>query len=82
MAVFVFSSEKLGVCLMAVDLAEKVLFQLEKFPQNKHFRLICQMESAVVSVGQNIAEGKGRQDKKEFIQFLYIAQVRFLSSLL
>jgi four helix bundle protein len=32
------------------------------------------MESAASSVAQNIAEGKGRQYKKEFIQFLYIAE--------
>jgi len=32
------------------------------------------MEAAAVSSAQNIAEGKGRQYKKEFIQFLYIAQ--------
>lgn len=59
---------------MAVDLAEQILLLLEKFPENRHFRLISQMESAAVSIAQNIAEGKGRQYKKEFIQFLYIAQ--------
>jgi len=32
------------------------------------------MESAVSSIAQNIAEGKGRQYKKEFIQFLYISE--------
>jgi four helix bundle protein len=32
------------------------------------------MESALVSAAQNISEGKGRQHKKEFIQFLRIAQ--------
>jgi four helix bundle protein len=32
------------------------------------------MESAAVSPAQNIAEGRGRQYKKEFIQFLHIAQ--------
>jgi four helix bundle protein len=47
---------------------------LEKFPENRHFRLISQMESAAVSPAQNIAEGRGRQYKKEFIQFLHIAQ--------
>ena len=31
------------------------------------------MESAVSGISQNIAEGKGRQYNKEFIQFLYIA---------
>jgi four helix bundle protein len=32
------------------------------------------MEAAVSSISQNIAEGKGRQYKKEFIQYLSIAQ--------
>jgi len=32
------------------------------------------MEYATTSPSQNIAEGKGRQYKKEFIQFLYIAR--------
>jgi four helix bundle protein len=30
--------------------------------------------AAASSIAQNIAEGKGRQYKKEFIQFLYIAE--------
>jgi four helix bundle protein len=32
------------------------------------------MEAAATGIPQNTAEGKGRQYKKEFIQFLYIAQ--------
>ena len=71
---FVFPFEKLEVWNLAVDLADFVLELLESFPNNKHFRLIGQMEAAVSSISQNIAEGKGRQYKKEFIQFLYIAE--------
>jgi four helix bundle protein len=59
---------------LSVDLAEVVLNLLEKLPQNRHIRLLSQMESAVTSTGQNIAEGRGRQHKKEFIEFLHIAQ--------
>jgi four helix bundle protein len=40
----------------------------------KHYRLFEQLESAVTSVLMNIAEGKGRESKKEFIHFLYIAR--------
>ena len=40
----------------------------------KHFRLIEQLESAVTSIPMNIAEGKGRNSKKEFLQFLYISR--------
>ena len=59
---------------MAVDLAQTVLNILENLPPNKHLRLISQMEAAATSPAQNIAEGRGRQYKKEFIQFLYIAE--------
>jgi four helix bundle protein len=59
---------------MALELADYVLGLLERIPLNKHFRLVSQMEAAVVSVPQNIAEGKGRQYKKEFVQYLSIAQ--------
>ena len=71
---YIFPFEKLDVWKMSVDLAEFVLDLLEKFPKNRHLRLVGQMEAAVTSPAQNIAEGKGRQYKKEFIQFLHIAQ--------
>ena len=71
---YVFPFEKLDVYQMAVDLADYVLGLLGRIPLNEHFRLVSQMEGAVVSVSQNIAEGKGRQYKKEFIQFLSISQ--------
>jgi len=71
---YLFPFEKLDVWNLSVDLAEYVLNLLEKLPSNKHLRLISQMEAAVTSASQNIAEGKGRQHKKEFVQFLHIAQ--------
>ncbi len=74
MTEYKFPFEKLEVWQMAVDLAEIVLSLLEKLPQNKHIRLISQMEAASTSPSQNIAEGKGRQYKKEFVQYLHVAQ--------
>jgi four helix bundle protein len=71
---YLFPFEKLDVWQLAVDLAEYVLNLLENLNQNKHMRLISQMEAAATSPAQNIAEGKGRQYKKEFIQYLHIAQ--------
>ena len=71
---YIFPFEKLDVWQLAIDLAETVLNLLEKLPQNKHIRLVNQMEAAAVSPAQNIAEGKGRQYKREFIQFLFIAR--------
>ena len=74
MGEYVFPFEKLDVWQLSVELADMVLQLLEKIPQNRHIRLVSQTEAAVASPSQNIAEGKGRQYKKEFIQFLYIAE--------
>ena len=71
---YIFPFEKLEVWQLSVELADYVLELLESFPPNKHIRLVGQMEAAVTSPSQNIAEGKGRQYKKEFIQYLHIAQ--------
>jgi four helix bundle protein len=71
---YVFPFEKLEVYQIALDLADRILEFLEGLPPNRHIRLISQMEAAAVSAPQNIAEGKGRQYKKEFIQYLHIAQ--------
>jgi len=70
---FVFPFEKIEVWRLSVDLADYVFGLLESLPPNKHFRIIGQMEAAVSGISQNVAEGKGRQYNKEFIQFFYIA---------
>jgi four helix bundle protein len=59
----------------SLDLVDAILDLTENLntPQ-KHYRLIEQFESSVASIPMNIAEGKGRRSKKEFLQFLYIAR--------
>jgi four helix bundle protein len=70
-----FSFEDLEVWKEAVDFAEQCLTLVDNIETGrKHFRLIEQLESAATSPAQNIAEGKGRFSKKEFIQFLHIAK--------
>ena len=72
---FKFAFEDLEVWQRAIELADVVLDILEKLDTNrKHFRLIEQAEAAVTSIAMNIAEGKGRYSKKEFIQYLFIAR--------
>jgi four helix bundle protein len=71
---YIFPFEKLEVWQLTVALSEYVLVLLDNVPLNKHLRLCGQMESAVASTAQNIAEGKGRQYKREFIQYLHISQ--------
>jgi len=43
------------------------------FPKEEQFGLTNQMRRAAVSIPSNIAEGAGRNGKKEWIRFLYIA---------
>jgi len=71
---YIFPFEKLEVWLESLALANDVLELLERISLSKHLRLTSQLEGAVVSVAQNIAEGKGRQHRKEFLQYLSIAQ--------
>ena len=70
-----FSFQDLKVWQKAVLFAEKVIRTIDQLKTpRKHYRLIEQLESAATSVAMNIAEGKGRQTTKEFIQFLFIAR--------
>ncbi|TAJ09444.1 MAG: four helix bundle protein [Nitrospirae bacterium] len=66
--------KKLSVWKEAIELALLVYRVTEQFPGSERFNLIDQLRRAAVSVSSNIAEGAGRQTKKEFVQFLYVAQ--------
>jgi len=71
----IFSFQELKVWEKSVLFAEEVIRAMDELnAPRKHYRLIEQLESASTSVAMNIAEGKGRQTTKEFIQFLYIAR--------
>ncbi len=70
-----FGFEDLAVWQKAVEFARLVIQLTAKIETDrKHYRLIENCDSASCSVAANIAEGKGRFSKKEFIQFLYIAR--------
>jgi len=70
-----FSFQDLKVWQKAVSFAEEVILTIDELDSpRKHYRLLEQLEAAATSVAMNIAEGKGRQSTKEFIQFLYIAR--------
>lgn len=67
--------KKLDVWNKAIDFADSVINLTENLnTHSKHYRLVEQVEACSASVSANIAEGKGRNSNKEFIQFLYIAR--------
>lgn len=58
----------------AMELAVRTYRLTESFPRNENYGLTSQMRRASVSVPSNIAEGYGRGSRKEYVQFLFIAQ--------
>jgi four helix bundle protein len=58
----------------SMDLAVGVYRATETFASQETYGLTSQIRRAVVSVPSNIAEGAARQTKKEFSNFLHIAQ--------
>ena len=71
---YTFSFEKLEIWHHAVDLADCTINLLDALPPNKYPKLTALMEATVSQVAQNIAEGKGKQHKNDFIQSLYRAE--------
>ena len=70
-----FAYENLEVWNKSVEFAVRVIDVVESVETGrKHYRLLEQIEASSTSIALNIAEGKGRYSKKEFIQFLYIAR--------
>ena len=66
--------KKLDAWKVAMELVLDVYRSLETFPKEEKYALIDQIRRAAISVPSNIAEGAARQTKKEFAQFLHIAQ--------
>jgi len=70
-----FAFEDLEVWNRAVEFAVVVIDAVDDISTDrKHYRLLEQMEASAASVSMNIAEGKGRYSKKEFVHYLYIAR--------
>ena len=71
---YTFSFEKLEIWHHAVDLADCTLNIVDALSSDKYLNLTTLMKEAVSRVAQNIAEGKGKQYKKDFIQSLHSAE--------
>jgi four helix bundle protein len=66
--------KKLDVWRLSMDLVIEVYKVTEGFPKDEKFSLTEQIRRSAVSIPSNIAEGAARQTKKEFVNYLHIAQ--------
>jgi four helix bundle protein len=69
----ILSYKDLVVWEKGIQLASAVYSLTKKFPVGERIGLTSQMRRAAVSVPSNIAEGRGRRSRKDFIQFLHFA---------
>lgn len=65
--------QDLQVWRKSMDLVEEVYALVKNFPEDEKFGMINQIRRCAVSIPSNIAEGSGRNSKKEFAHFLSIA---------
>lgn len=64
----------LDVYKKSIDFVVDIYKTTESFPDSERFGLISQLRRAAVSLPSNLAEGSGRNGKKELINFLHIAR--------
>jgi len=66
--------KRLDVWQAAMKVAQMVYQLTNTFPSEERFGLVTQMRRAAVSIPSNIAEGAARQGKREFKNFVSMAQ--------
>ena len=69
----VMTFRDLMVWQKAMNLVEMIYLLTATFPKGELYGLTSQIRRAAVSIPANIAEGNGRKSRKEYLQFLSIA---------
>ena len=65
---------KIDAWRLADDLAVAVHQSTRSFPKEEQYGLTAQLRRAAYSVPANIAEGSARENKRDYLRFLYIAR--------
>ena len=65
--------KELTVWQEAIKLTKNIYSITSSYPKEEKYGIISQIRRASVSIPSNIAEGSGRDSKKEFNQFLNIS---------
>lgn len=68
------SFKDLVVWQKSFTLVEEIYMLSKKLPKDEQFGLVSQIRRAAVSIPSNIAEGSRRNSRKEYIQFLKVAE--------
>ena len=68
------SYRDLRVWQQGMDLAEEVYLATAGFPKQEMYGLTSQLRRSAVSIPSNIAEGKGRNTDRDFLNFLFHAR--------
>ncbi|MDQ6608720.1 MAG: four helix bundle protein [Bacteroidota bacterium] len=66
--------QKLDAWKISMQLVKEIYTLTKTYPKDELFGLMSQTKRASVSIPSNIAEGMGRQYKKDTIHFLHIAR--------
>jgi len=64
----------LDVYKKSIDFVVDIYKTTESFPESEKFGLISQLRRAAVSLPSNLAEGSGRNGRKELMNFLHLAR--------
>ena len=67
------SYKELIVWQKSIELVKLIYDLTSLFPKNELFGIILQIRRAVVSIPSNIAEGRRRSTRKDFLQFIFVA---------
>jgi four helix bundle protein len=68
------SIEELDVFILSHKIVIEIYEITKRFPEEEKFGLSSQMRRSSASISMNLVEGAGRNNKKEFHQFVGIAK--------